>query len=99
MSNRRAHVWRLAPPSPPCFADRLSWLEFLASAAEGQGTGEQPVLLFEVGKPVRFNLRFNHCCDCTPEYKAAMTAAKPMRCRPEWLTALIVETPHATRTP
>ena len=95
MSTRRSHVWHLAPPSPPCWTDRLSWLEFLASAAEGQATSEPAVLLFEAGQPVRFNLRFDYCQDCLGQHQAAMAAAG--RCRPDWLTSLIVEkTTHAT---
>jgi hypothetical protein len=94
MSNRRAHVWHLAPPSPPCFADRLIWLEFLASAAEEPAVGQFQVLLIEKGKPVRFNLRYPFCDACTAQHKAAMQAAN--KCRPAWLTDMLPKEPsHA----
>lgn len=94
MSNRRRLVWHIAPPSPPCFTDRLNWLEFVASAAEAQAPGQPQVLLFEAGKPVRFNLRFNFCADCTAEHRTAMAAATPTRCRPGWLADLMPKEPN-----
>lgn len=84
MSARREHIRWLAPIAPPCFPDRLLWVEFLTSAAEGQNSqGEQQVLIFEVGKPVRFNYDFNWCDDCRPEYGAEMQRQK--RCNPAHL--------------
>lgn len=84
MSSRREHVRWLAPVAPPCFADRLLWVEFLASAAEGQNSqGEQKVLIFEVGKPVRFNHDFDWCTDCTSDYRREMQ--RQGRCNPDHL--------------
>lgn len=84
MSSRREHVRWLAPVSPPCFADRLLWVEFLAAAAEAQASyGEQVVLIFETGKPVRFNYEFDWCVDCTSDYRVEMR--RQGRCNPSHL--------------
>jgi hypothetical protein len=92
--SRRAQVWRLAPVAPPCFADRLIWLEFLVSAAEEPAVGQRQVLLVEKGQPVRFNHRFPFCDACTAEHKAAMQAAN--KCRPAFLTDMLPKEPsHA----
>ena len=86
---RRNIVRELAPPEPPCFADRLIWLEYL----QGAYTTQRPnrpnsprVLLVELGKPVRINPDFLFCADCNAAHQAAMEAAG--RCWPWWLVDL-----------
>jgi hypothetical protein len=84
MSSRREHVRWLAPTAPPCFADRLLWVEFLAAAAEAQNSqGEPVVLIFKAGEPVRFNHAFDWCTDCTNEYRTEMR--RQGRCNPNHL--------------
>lgn len=75
----------LAPVSPPCFADRLSWQEYLVATAESQSEKGQPAaLIFEPGRPVRFNDKLDFCCDCDPLYAQVMNGQG--RCCPNWLT-------------
>lgn len=83
--SRRDLVEMLAPTSPPCFADRLSWLEYLVATAGAQSTkGEPEALIFEAGKPVRFNDKLDFCGDCDPLYARVMD--EQGRCCPNWLT-------------
>ena len=83
--SRRDLVEMLAPTSPPCFADRLSWLEYLVATAGAQSTkGEPEALIFETGKPVRFNDKLDFCGDCDPLYARVMD--EQGRCCPNWLT-------------
>ncbi len=86
MSSRRAMVWMLAPAAPPCFADRLTWLEFLASAAEEQRPGRPLVLLMpaDESRPPAFNHDYPFCAACTAPYQQSMQ--QQGRCRPTWLT-------------
>lgn len=80
---RRSLVRDLAPPAPPCFADRLSWLAYLESAFRCQSEGQPRVMLVQLGKPVRINPSYFFCTDCSTEYQAAMEATG--RCWPWWL--------------
>lgn len=80
--NRRDTVIRLAPVAPPCFSDRLTWLEFLASAAEGQRTGKGGPLDLRQTEP-RFNHRFDFCAGCTAKHAISMQTQD--RCKPWWL--------------
>lgn len=83
--SRRELIEMLAPLSPPCFADRLSWVEYLVAMAEAQSEKGQPAaLIFEPGKPVRFNARLDFCGDCDPLYARVMNTQG--RCCPNWLT-------------
>lgn len=76
----------LAPVAPPCFVSRSAWKEYLVAAAEAQSEKGQPApLIFEAGKPVRFNMDFDWCHDCEPMYAVVME--NHGRCRPDWLTA------------
>jgi hypothetical protein len=76
----------LAPRPPPCFQNRLEWLEYLKSAAASQGDGEsQKIILLTRGIP-RINFDYDFCCDCTPEYRDAMASAG--RCNPFFLKAI-----------
>ena len=93
----RRHIVRdLAPPAPPCFSDRLIWLEYLQSAFTEQRPGQPRVLLVEMGKPVRINPQFPFCADCSAAHQAAMEADG--RCWPWWLVDMAheqQETAHA----
>lgn len=83
--SRRDVIEHLAPVAPPCFADRLIWVEYLVAAAEAQSEKGQPSpLIFEAGKPVRFNPAIDFCSDCDGIYATVMTSQG--RCKPEWLT-------------
>lgn len=66
----------VAPPTPACFVDRLSWAEYLAAAMDvkAKSAATRP---FAAG---RFNERFSHCTDCTPSYRRQMCAEQ--RCHP-----------------
>lgn len=66
----------VAPPTPACFADRLSWAEYLASAMEAKvkSACTRPFI------NGRFNASFSHCVDCTAAHRRAMCAEK--RCHP-----------------
>lgn len=77
----------LAPIAPPCFETRMQWQEYVAAAAEHQRPGHAPgPLLFEAGKPVRFNAAFSFCTDCTEPHEAQMKRAG--RCSPRHLYEL-----------
>jgi hypothetical protein len=74
----------LAPPAPPCFGARDTWLEYVASAAEAQKDEHAPgPLVLKPGEPVHFNPAFDFCADCTVQHRARMNAAG--RCEPQWL--------------
>lgn len=82
--NRRDTVIRLAPAAPPCFPDRLTWLEFLSSAAEEQRQGKGgPLDLRHVD--ARFNTRFDFCASCSARHAIAMQ--NQGRCKPDALRA------------
>lgn len=82
--SRRNLVEQLAPVAPPCFADRLIWLEYLVAMAEAQSEKGQPAaLIFEAGKPVRVNWALDYCSDCDSLYAKVMQSQS--RCCPNWL--------------
>jgi hypothetical protein len=83
----RERVAALAPITPPCFHDRLSWLEYVASAASVKRapTPEPLPIVFEAGKPVRFNMGFNFCADCTYSARDLEQLRARNLCRPRWL--------------
>lgn len=80
---RRHVISELAPPAPPCFGDRLGWVEYLQGAFRAQRPGQPRVLLVEIGQPVRINPDYPFCADCSAQHQAAMEAAG--RCWPWWL--------------
>ena len=74
-------IAELAPPAPPCFATRDTWVVFLqAQPAVKRG---QTVLLIREGKPATFNRCLDFCEDCPPKFSLEMAAKH--RCRPRWL--------------
>lgn len=73
----------LAPPPPPCFLNRLEWVEYLKSCAASQNDGESPkIILITNGEP-RINWDYPICADCTQIHSLAMT--KEGRCNPDFL--------------
>ncbi len=83
--DRRALVIALAPPSPPCFTDRLTWLEYLCDAqVAANGNMRGPLDLRK--SPVSFNLDFDFCADCSARY--AMDMQRQGRCIPHHLVLL-----------
>lgn len=73
----------LAPPPPACFLNRMSWREFLKSAASVQNhKGEPRVIKIVDGNP-EFDLSLNYCADCT-QIKSVEMMAKG-RCDPDHL--------------
>jgi hypothetical protein len=64
----------VAPPAPACFADRLAWAEYLASAMEIKSEATKPF------KQAIYQPSFNWCKDCTREHRRQMVAEH--RCNP-----------------
>lgn len=82
--SRRDAVAALLPLAPPCFASRLDWLEYSVSVAEAQSEKGQPAaLIFDAGKPVRFNHNLDFCHDCDPQH--ALERHLQGRCKPDAL--------------
>jgi hypothetical protein len=77
----------LAPQPPPCFINRIHWVEYLKSAAAAQNSQHEPKVIHitKEGEPA-FNLDFPFCADCT-QIKSTEMLAKG-RCKPEHLTNL-----------
>lgn len=73
----------LAPPPPPCFLNRLEWVEYLKSCAACQYDNESPKIVLIEGHEPRINYEYPICDDCTQEYSRAMTAIG--RCQPLFL--------------
>lgn len=83
---RRALVVSLAPPHPPCFADRLTWIEFLQTAADAaRGKSLNGPIDMRFGEP-RFNYALDFCVDCSVKHAHAMQERG--RCRPSHLRQL-----------
>lgn len=75
----------LAPPPPPCFLNRLHWMEYLQSAATAQNSRNEPkVILISPAREPYFNLDYPFCADCT-QVKSTEMMAKG-RCNPNHLT-------------
>lgn len=73
----------LAPAPPPCFLNRIEWIEYLKSCAASQNDGEsQKIILMKAGEP-RINYEYDICADCTQIHSLAMT--KVGKCNPNAL--------------
>jgi hypothetical protein len=73
----------LAPPPPPCFLNRVEWMEYLKSCATSQNDGEsQKIILIKDGEP-RINYDYDICADCTQVHSLAMM--QQFRCQPLYL--------------
>lgn len=76
----------LAPVPPPCFLNRISWREYLKSAAAVQNhKGEQTVIFITDAGPA-FNMGLDFCEDCNSQTAAKMKARG--QCAPEHLRNL-----------
>lgn len=77
----------LAPPPPPCFFNRGSWVSYLKSAAASQNQRNEPaVILIDQGGNAVFNHDFPFCADCTQVKSLEMT--RQGRCNPQYLINL-----------
>lgn len=75
----------LAPPPPPCFFNRGSWIAYLKSAAAAQNhKGSQPVIIVAADGEPAFNTRLNYCADCTQAKSFEMQGKG--RCNPYHLS-------------
>lgn len=82
---RRKLVIELAPVAPPCFADRLAWLEYLCDAQIAANGHTRGPLDLRQAEP-RFNHRLDFCDDCTARFSQQMQRVG--RCKPDHLLAL-----------
>lgn len=80
--NRRAVVIPLIPVAPPCFEDRMSWVEFVVAADDAVKASERGPIDHRHPEP-RFNRRWNFCADCMATHALAMQAQG--RCHPRHL--------------
>lgn len=83
--NKHHLVQQLAPLAPPCFDSRLQWVTYLVSAAFAQHPGEPGPLIFEAGKPVRFDHAWDFCVDCDAAWRREQRVVERGVCRPQWL--------------
>lgn len=77
----------LAPAPPPCFTNRIEWLEYLRSAAACQNHKGEPKVIFMVNGEASFNKGFTFCVDCTQVKSYAMS--EKGLCNPDHLKALL----------
>jgi hypothetical protein len=73
----------LAPPPPPCWPDRTSWMEYLKSAAAAQNKHGNPRVILTAAEGPAFNTAFNFCTDCLSSRAARMT--REGKCQPDAL--------------
>lgn len=82
----------LVPAHPPCFADRLSWVEYVASAHHALKSSKKfsviPVVVVEEGVEV-FNHNWPYCTDCSAQHSHRMTLVG--RCDPYFLKRRVQE--------
>lgn len=85
--NLKDAVDDLAPPPPPCFHNRTSWMEYLKSAAAAQNhAGEPKVIKIHKDGNHTFAFDFPMCTDCTQIKSLEMT--RQGRCDPQYLANL-----------
>lgn len=76
----------LAPPPPPCYQNRMQWMEYLKSCASTQiKRKSHKVILLQDDEPY-FNFEFNFCRDCNQIQSLRMGNAG--RCNPDHLKNL-----------
>lgn len=77
----------LAPKTPPpCFHNRMDWIEYLKSCAAVQNQkGEPKIIVIENGEP-SINYNFPYCEDCTQVKSHQMHTAS--KCQPDFLKEL-----------
>lgn len=90
MRRGTARMGAIAPPAPPCFPDRVTWLEYLDVAATTNKSTRQfrvvPVVLVSADGQERFNHEYNFCHDCNAQHSFRM--ANEGRCDPGYLKRL-----------
>lgn len=79
---RRVILLAIAPAEPPCFGDRLSWVEYLVEADIAKHPGERGPIDMRNGSPT-FWLGYDYCTDCLAKHALAMNAVG--RCQPDFL--------------
>ena len=85
--NLKDAVDDLAPPPPSCFFNRVSWMQYLQSAAAAQNNRSEPVVILVARDgTATFNFDYPMCADCTQIKSMEMTRAG--RCNPKYLTDL-----------
>ena len=92
--SRRDVLIPIIPVAPPCFIDRLTWVEFVVSGDEATRVGERGPLDLRKPEP-RFNHRWNFCADCLATHALAMQAQG--RCNPQHLRHLIASAQETTK--
>lgn len=81
--NLKDAVDDLAPAPPPCFLNKVHWIEYLHSAAASQNNrGEQKIILVTEAGPL-INVAYDFCEDCTDDTMQRMHKAD--RCKPDWM--------------
>lgn len=73
----------LHPPHPPCFKNRLLWVEYLQAAAACQNNKAEPKIIVIIDGEPRINADFPFCADCTQIKSVEMDLAG--RCDPLFL--------------
>ena len=76
-------VLDVAPPPPPCFLNRQSWIEYLQSAAGAQNQRTEPKVIIMLASEPAMNPDFPFCVDCTQVKSFEMTAQG--KCHPAYL--------------
>lgn len=76
----------LAPAMPPCFFNRMEWIEYLKACAAAQNQrGEPKIILVVDGEPA-INYEFPICADCTQKKSLQMDSQG--RCDKDFLKKL-----------
>lgn len=86
MTHRARIIISIAPVAPPCFPDRLAWLEFLQESDRAERRRDVLGPLDMRQPQPRFNFDFSFCGDCTAKHAREMGAKG--RCDPEHLQKL-----------
>lgn len=82
--NLKDAVDDLAPEPPPCFLNKVHWIEYLHSVAAAQNNrGEQKIILIVDGEPV-INRNFNFCEDCESKEHREFQKMHGT-CIPDWM--------------
>ena len=86
--SRRDVLIPLIPASPPCFSDRLSWVEFVVAADEAAKQGARGPIDMRKAPP-RFNPAFDFCSECPAKHSWKMQ--EQGRCKPNHLRDTVME--------
>lgn len=79
----------LAPPPPPCFVNRIAWIEYLKSCAQSRRNGRaKKIIIVRDGVP-QINPNYRFCADCTQIHSLAMS--KVGKCQPDFLKSQVTK--------